>query len=664
MSVTNLPQFSYIMNKPEVGERVKQSHIRFQPMGWFNSGATAQPNNYVLFNFRTDGFLDPHTLYLHIEVDASEMPDNCLYQIDNSAQSIIGQYIARVNGTELIRIQEYDEIAALLYDLHIGIDERDNRVGEGVGRNRVQHRMLSNQGPTPSTTFAMVDFPSWPTAWIGWNSDYNAPVMGERGVASLANGVRPYRVFSGLAPDDYESTALTSNYSSYLDFFNLEDSQGCEYPNINVGVAGTALTGYANYGWGYDHVATGGPVRVNTEAAVGTLEHYLSKYVLKPTILGGLPVFERSVKANFQIPLLCPIFGALSDHGKLLPMRLFDNLELEFALNQYAFFVGGVTNATYRANSSLSNVSATTVWKDSTKKIVNSRTKWKVTKFEIVGELTFPTATDSTIILNRLQGAGLSIDFKAWYLGPKNKYAGGTSLNSTIQINNGFNSLNLLAFYFQPADYELYTHTRKHKRISNNLTSMQLRIGTDYIPSLPVAGHAGCLRPSSLGTNKGNYVEFFVHTMKAFGKWLKVGASTLLNPTNYTLNTVGYQVDSTGLTNIDLAYDMSLFWENNIVPRSVFAFDLEKFDVTQDVKSGTDTTLLRPFDLLLTNDNSSITHSGIGHTGIHGEASSNTSTAVISDTAFPRSFYLYIWLYYDAKIMWNGAEGWKAEGRI
>ncbi len=676
-SITAMDQFSYLMSKPEVGERLRQTHIRFQPQGWYNSGSTAAPNNYINFNFRSDGFLDPLSVYVHIEVDTANMPANTVYQLDNSAQSLIGQYIARVNGTELIRLQEYDEIAALLYDLHIGVEERDTRVGEGVGRNRITHRALANRGGgggamTCKGMLAVADEslvwpPSW-TAWSGTTYDGSSAITASNWCysATAGAGLKPYKIFGGMEANNEGADALLDyNYTSYLDLFNLEDSQGVECAGFGVGTSDTYHHGYSNYGWGYAYTSNYGMVRPNTEAAVGTMEYYLSNYVLKPTIMGGIPVYERSTRATFQIPLLCPVFGALADHGKLIPMRLFDNLEFEFAINPYAFFVGGRSSHTYRGNAT-STTGLPKNWADwfvADKEATPSRTNWSITKFEIVGELTFPTTADTNAILGRVQNSGFQMDFKTWFLGPKTKYPGGTSLNSTIQINNGFNSLNLLAFYFQPADYQLYSHVRKHKRISNNLTSMQLRIGTDYVPSLPVTGHAGNLRPPTFGTNKGNYVEFYVHTMKAFGKWLKMGTGSIINPTNYTLNTTGYQVDGAFTSQgVNIGYDMSLFWENTIVPRSVFAFDLEKFDVNPELRSGLDTTNTRPFDLLLTNDNGVITHSGIAHTTPVTVASKATTT--ISDTAFPRPFYLYIWMYYDARIAWTPSDGWRAEGRV
>lgn len=47
---------------------------------------------------------------------------------------------------------------------------------------------------------------------------------------------------------------------------------------------------------------------------------------------------------------------------------------------------------------------------------------------------------------------------------------------------------------------------------------------------------------------------------------------------------------------------MPLFHENRVVGKAIYAFDTERFDVDQSVKSGLNTLAIRPFDLLITSD--------------------------------------------------------------
>lgn len=656
MDISNLPQFKYVMQTPNVNDKMRQTMMRFQPMGWYNAGANSLPNNYINFNFTTEGFWDPQSVYINIEVDSSDMPDHTVYQIDNSAQTLIGQYIARVNGHELMRIQEYDELASFLYDLHLGGESRDSRGGEGIGRNKVTTNSMSAKSSNASGTFAkMGTFPNF-----GWGADFNEPLKGWVTSALTNSPFKPWTTWQRLNENTNLATSLPGNFQSYLEIFANDDSQGCSL--LFLDTPGTRTTLFSDLGGFSEKTKECGFSRLGTESSVGTGEFYLSNYVLKPTVLGGLPVSIKSTKASFQIPLLCPIFGSLATHGKLLPMKLFNNLEFEFLINPYAFFVGGSTSVgagMYRDEATFDGLKQQSDF--STNYEMKPRTNWSITRFEICVELLFPSANETASIINRLQGGGFRLDFKSWFLGPKQKFASGTS-NTTVQINNGFTSLNLLAFYFQPDDYEKFSFCRKHKRISNNLTSMQLRIGTEYIPSLPITGHSGNLRAPTY-KSQGNYIEFYVSTMKAFGKWLKMGSQGIINPTNYTLNVTGYNPNKQN--DFDTRADMSLFHENNIVPRNIYAFDLERFDTIENLRSGTNTLSLRPFDLLLSNDNSAITFEQRGNTlpGV------NTGTEVsaqvtLEDTAFPRNVNMYIWLYYDAQIAWTMKDGWRVEGRV
>jgi len=679
MSITGLPQFQYISTKPTIGGDIRQTLTRFQPDGWFNAGASAQPNQYIRFNFRTDGFWDPKTMYINIDIDCSNMPANSVYQIDNSAQSIISHYIARHNNTELIRIHEYDELAAMLYDLHIGSEERDSRVSEGIGRNRASQRQMStkgNQGTFQPNGIRENPGPpiSWPNTWetqydATWHQSVGIELGNSMNGRSFTNSTwRPWWA-TQPAYDDNDAIVNTltllegGDVCSYLDMFGMEDNTGMDMGWLDDAQTRPGFTFNGAYWVPVNQLGLG---RLNGEASVGTGEAYCSNTVLKPTIKSGLPVYERNTHLTFQIPLLCPIFGALADHGKLLPMRIFDGMQFEFLVNPFAFFVGGggdlvpKTDPLYNAalyDPATYNYTLTE----------GNRFRWAITKFEIVVEMIYPTTQDTSTIYGNLDSSGFALDFRTWFLGPKNKYGGGTNLNTQIQINNGFTSMDILAFYFQPADYEIHSHARKHKRISNNLTSMQLRIGNDYFPTLPIQGHAGNIRPDFTSQNqKGNYSEFFVNTMKAFGKWLNTKDNGIINPTNYCLNTVGYNPDDNAVGNI-LTYakntlaDMSLFWENQCVPRNIFAFDMEKFDILGgSVKSGWNTMDLRPFDLLIQNDNSPVTYDMCGNTlPTVGGVISNT----LANTAFQRPYYMYIWMYYNARITWSPSSGWMSHGR-
>jgi hypothetical protein len=420
-------------------------------------------------------------------------------------------------------------------------------------------------------------------------------------------------------------------------------------------------------GWAYKPVNDIGHVRPQTQSSVGTGEWWCSITIPKATIKSGLPCYERSAHGNFCVPLLSSLFGSISSHGKLLPMQIFKGLEMEFLLSPYAFFAGAPP---YSNNGQLlSKHSTSAVIIPSFSTIANtpliSRTGWQITKMELVVDIYYLDKASEEQYLNKVETEGFNLDIKQWYLGPKIKYQNGSSLNQTIQINNGFNSLNAILFYFQPADYEIYAHCRKHKRLSMNLTSIQLRIGNEYFPSLPITGHAGNIRPDYVSsTVKGNYVEFFTNTMQTFGKFFNLQDDTLLNPTNFTSNHVGYDPTrfSTGTVSgeQDCFMGSSLFFENQHVPRCMYALDLEKMDILGEVRSGWDTTKYRPFDLLLQNDTSPMTM----EVGTSVYNTNGITQTVVNNTTFMRPFYMYIWMLYDSRISWSPGSGWSSEGRI
>lgn len=674
--------------KPQIGQNVRKIKTRFQPTGWFGGGANAAANQYIRWDFNTNGLWDPKSAYIYIEVDTSTMPAGSIYQLDNSAQSFMGQYISRVNGVELERVQEYDEMAAFLYDMNIGIHERDAKAIEGIGINRHQIQPQITKSYTGTISAVPVGFPA--TTMQNSFADSSGGGFGAVAVGNGSNTTflpslysvptstfKPYIGSKNLENDSFlvlnaNSATLRGSGGtnlvlpellSYIDQFNMNDVEGHEPYFVDQ----TSTIPYVtNLGWAYKPVNDIGHARPCTQSSVGSGEWWCSASTLKPTIKSGLPCYERSVHGNFCVPLLSTLFGSISSHGKLLPMQIFEGLQFEFLLSPYAFFVGA---GAYASNGTtlLSKHVGVAQSAFNTQSVTNivPRTGWQITKMELVVDIYYLDKQSEDAYLNRVNTEGFNLDIKQWYLGPKIKYANGASLNQTIQINNGFNSLNAILFYSQPADYEIYPWCRKHKKISNNITSMQLRIGNEYFPSLPVVGHAGNIRPDYISSQaKGNYVEFYINTMQTFGKFFNLQDDTLLNPTNFTSNHVGYDPTRYGLGTIandqDVCFGSSLFFENQHIPRCMFALDLEKMDIAGEVRSGWDTTKYRPFDLLLTNDTTPMTM----ETGSQYFDGTGITQTVVTNTTFMRPFYLYIWMLYDSRVSWTRGTGWSSEGRV
>ena len=685
--------FAYNNPIQRIAPGARKVTTRFQPQGWFSGGASAQPNQYIRFDFKTDGFWDPSSVYIYAEVDCSGMPANTIYQLDNSAQSLIGQYISRVNGVELERVQEYDTIAAILYDLKLGAGNRDSKLTQGLGTTRYDTMPMHQRG----TTNTFIEADTIASGLCHEYSNYGNGHMIENAfgtlktdsIKSLSCGhFRPFLVAQTGTHDldihdDIDDLLLTNGnhlmLRNYTDMFALNENIGHDVYYLDQGSLTQAPTvpGYCFNGLSFVKTNQAGHVRTKTESSVGTGEAWFSSTIPRPTIKCGIPCWERISKGNFLFPLLSPMFGSIARHGKLLPMELFNGLEFEFLLNPYAFFgaQGSSLSGAYSfyddkyAGINFTNVSDPWGPQGAHTSSTFQRTAWKITKMEIVVDLYYFEANKTQEILSQAS-QGMVFDFKQWYLGPKNKYGGGDSLNQTIQINNGFNSLNAIAFHFTPADYELYPWCRKQKRISNNITSIQLRLGSEYFPSLPIVGHAGNIFPDYLSdTVKGDYIEFYVHTMKTFGKWMALNDETLINRSNFTSNHIGYDpvIRTTNPTSIkddvDVWCGSSLFYENNHVPRSIYAIDLERMDLhSGKAITGWNTTQVRPFDLLLQNDTGTM-RCEVGPRNPLGESPAINEIDV-SNISFPRPFYLYVWLLYDARVTFNPATGWTSEGRI
>ena len=62
---------------------------------------------------------------------------------------------------------------------------------------------------------------------------------------------------------------------------------------------------------------------------------------------------------------------------------------------------------------------------------------------------------------------------------------------------------------------------RREPRIFANLTSMYIKVGSEYFPPLPITGHAGNCGGYNSYTNDYDYSnsEFLISLYKSFGKF-------------------------------------------------------------------------------------------------------------------------------------------------
>ncbi len=667
----NLPLFNYVSKKPTIQGSARTTTVKFYPQGFSNFSSGVAPGSYVKFDFSTTGFWDPKSSYIHLEVQPEDInqASNTIFQIDNSAESIFSQLIIRHNGVELERLNNYDSMCAMLYDMNVGTGAREYMDLQGMGKFRNGYYSgYSAKGLGVVNTTKT--FPSTVISGMGAGWTQNAATYQ---VTPTISPWRPY-LCSQIAQSNGEASTNTTGQTSgqmmnYALEFATESNEGIQlshsFPASNVNYAWCGFQSLGVNQWGY--------TQPYSEACVGCGEPWMTSGPLsRLTIASGWGCYKKPQVLTFAIPIMSPIWGPMSRHGKLLPMALFQGLEFEFLINPYAFTVHNIPSALDHTSDSFNTTTAAYNGTQNPANVNGNRTKWKINSFTINTEIINFDSTIEDAIIEKTISNGFDLSFDQWFECSKTKYDSSQQLNTTIQVNHAFESLKMLTLRACPADYETYSWSRKHQYISMNLTSMQLRIGTEYVPSSPIIGHCGNIRNDIEGSvTKSNYVEFFINTMKAWGKFFDMRDSTLLNPTNYTMNCTGFDPSSivsanagnlaTSLTQGALN-GMTLFHNNRAVPRNIISFDCERFDILQSVNSGINTINNRPFDILITNDTGTCTYN-VGQVNPNDISGTSAAISTAAASNFNRPFYLSVWALYAARLMYVNGQGWVVRGR-
>ena len=104
----------------------------------------------------------------------------------------------------------------------------------------------------------------------------------------------------------------------------------------------------------------------------------------------------------------------------------------------------------------------------------------------------------------------------------------GMVVPSTIQVNIGLKSVNSMYMCFHYMDYKTRPDLRKHDKVSHNIKSLQMKIGTDYYPSQPVTVKSG-------GT-VGEHTPFIMELFKAAGKLHATESDIGISPPSYCID--------------------------------------------------------------------------------------------------------------------------------
>jgi len=634
-------QVLYDSIKP-LGYPTSTKVMRFTPQTGQNN---ILPNDVVRFNFNTNGYWDPSTVYINIQVgmDSSFRKGDAI-QIDGSASSFISEFIATCKGVELERIQEYDQLANILEDINYSNEQRFTREIQGMGNNCRAATKSFGGNPTP-----------------GFQHRATGDLQGYSLSTSYNIGYNPHHVFTppvtagaGVPNSDAMDTfylSSTRRLNSTLAVYNQIGSTSTLEPvgawimtipllkNI-YGLSGLSdfpqNAAGANINWNsrvnYPH---GGFHDVlNNDLTQGCFEPALIRGIGIPIMINGRIQHELCEKRSFSIPIYSGIFGSLMQKRdlKYLPMQALQDLTLEFRINPNAVFTSGY--------SYLNNADATDLLLN-----VNASThallqrKFVITKFEIVAEMLFFDQKVDALIQNQLSSNdGVIFHTESWMLGPITSLPPLTTPSGNYQLNMGFESLKKICVTFLPANPLPYT--RKLHRISNGVTSMQLRIGMDLYPTYPIKGHSGCAAgyPSTFAFDNNN--EYLISLYKAFGKWNNILEDCSINNINFSVNqrtTIGgADVLVTNASTLPAQVGtsqrctsaLSMFYNNIEKGKAIYAIDLEGLGDDEGVISGLNTTVNKPIEIIFTSDSSS-------------------SFVEFRDVANQVPTNMYVWCHYD-----------------
>jgi hypothetical protein len=459
---------------------------KFNPQGFLPGNIGF--NDIIRFIIQTDGYWDPYSTYINLTVDVSnntsisgDTTGNVL-QVDGSGHSFFNSLIVYNKGTEIERIMEYDTLGNILNDMNYDPATRRQRGHEGVGGVDCGNVAGPYIGSTLARTSVGVTQGMNVMQFQGFNPKlsnfYNSIVTTTSGGVSVANfNLRALN--ANQSKCTWDMLALDYNYGY----------QGASMKSANYTPAGSIPQNpFLNtaYSSGDSSVEGDGFAEAfNSQVSLTCNELKFSNAIPQNCITNGVPGRTAITSHTFTIPLLSGIFGMMMpfESYKLIPMKAMQDLIFEFKMNPFALF------------SNNSSVPRT----------------YRITKFEMVTELVYFSDDVDKAVMQQLDGEGVTFHTTSFYLGPiYNIYA--NQIPGSIQINLGFESLKSILFCFLSADYQQYSNLRKQFRLSHNIATMQLKVGTNFSPLQPIIGNAGTV----LGPN--NNSEFYINLMKAFSR--------------------------------------------------------------------------------------------------------------------------------------------------
>jgi hypothetical protein len=284
----------------------------------------------------------------------------------------------------------------------------------------------------------------------------------------------------------------------------------------------------------------------------------------------GAPSYTPVLKQTFLIPLPSGILGIMNPKRKLIPLSVFDDLFLEVEFDPYAFFTSTFTtnNTAFR----MPAINLVELWMD-----------------------ICDTSNDAelTMALNQVVSSGIVINTISWWNICDTPC---TTCPKEIQINQGFKSLKSIVMMFYSTDYLNCTAARKHFRLSQSITSFQVKIGTLMYPTEPIIGNSGS------NTSDVNNHDFMYNLLRIFGKHI-TGEPTMINSTNFAIDYRDWDwaMVNSGISLADQmhpVYHTPFFCENQIVGKAAYGLDFDTGNYEGEVLTGINTFELKPFTVM------------------------------------------------------------------
>lgn len=545
----------------------KKKMAQWNPQGTYNNSLGS--GDIVRFNIQTEDFWDPYSAYLEVTIDVSTNPNiaddanftNKILQIDSSVSGLFNQQIISVKSEEVERIMHLDTLACILNDLNFDTNDRYSRDYEGFGgvyAPSVPNTVLTAEDVPRLNDGAYKFVKTWlpnqdMTVFLDSNTRTNA--LGGTGQTFTTRN-HPI-VNSQLSPFPvYNKAGVTFNAGT-------DATEWCNNFTFNTGAPGSS-----------DPVING-PLAHYTPAFCGNgMEPYFSSTVTQRYMRNGYIKTDKMTSATFYIPILSGIFGALMhpSNYKLIPFKYLGEVVFEFQFNPHFLFTSWFSNNNANRNYTVKN-------------LVLHASMVEVRDPQVLAQV------------EAEYQQGIRIPTQSFYLGPLQSIANG-AVPPNIQFNLGFESLRNILFCFIPADYTANSSFRKQYRLSMGITSVQVKIGSDYYPSLAIKGNGG--------TNYGpvNNYQYVRYLFKAFGKHMKP-QGTVINPHNFAVNCRAndpYSADPNLISDIQGCF----YEENRVIGKAVYAVPLDALNYDNSLLSGINTSVARPFELLLGYDNSRV----------------------------------------------------------